>query len=129
MSKRRTRAAVKAESASICQKQPIEPKQRATRKRKQSVSDEMAAMSTTINLRKRRAIPVVDLEEKKPKKKPKKTIVKKRKNKKTDGTSAHLLEFLHTVLILDEDIPIREPSPLPVFDRSKHYSTRFSTRK
>ncbi|CAF3903403.1 unnamed protein product [Rotaria sp. Silwood2] len=53
----------------------------------------------------------VVLRKKKPVPSPAKTNTKKKRVKKT------------------KEVPIREPSPLPIIDRSKHYSTRFSTRK
>ncbi|CAF1438955.1 unnamed protein product [Adineta steineri] len=72
---------------------------RQTRKRKQSKSDDDDGNNNTVALRKKKAAP--------PPAKPKtrKTRVKKIK-----------------------EVPIREPSPLPIIDRTTHYSTRFSTR-
>jgi hypothetical protein len=40
-----------------------------------------------------------------------------------------LFSLFNQSVLIGLDIPIREPSPLPIIDRSKHYSTRFSTRK
>ncbi|CAF0894183.1 unnamed protein product [Rotaria sordida] len=79
-----------------------------TRKRKQSISEDNDTKSNTIVLRKRKPISFVEIEEEKPKRK----TTKKRKTKKTN----------------ENEIPIREPSPLPIIDRTIHYSTRFSTR-
>jgi len=110
--KRRTRAAVKTESrptrtARATQKS-VETTKRQTRKRKQSTSDENDPKSSSVALRKRKAVASsTDTEEKK-----KKTKTTKRKGRKPK----------------EAEIPIREPSPLPIIDRSKHYSTRFSTR-
>ena len=37
--------------------------------------------------------------------------------------------MINRLVFIDLEVPIREPSPLPIIDRSKHFSTRFSTRK
>jgi len=111
--KRRTRAAApapKIESEPIHrtrrhaprnqkQTEEIVPKKRQTRKRKQSISDDGNNNNNTVALRKKKAISS-----------PKKTITRKTRVKKI------------------KEVPIREPSPLPIIDRSKHYCTRFSTR-
>ncbi|CAF1569453.1 unnamed protein product [Rotaria magnacalcarata] len=85
----------------IIQKQPaqVDTKQRRGRKRKQSISDD--TNNNTVALRKKKTIASPP----KPKTNTRKTRAKKIKK-----------------------APIREPSPLPIIDRSKHYSTRFSTR-
>ncbi|CAF3772410.1 unnamed protein product [Rotaria sordida] len=74
--------------------------QRQTRKRKQSISDdENNHNNNTVVLHKKKPIPP-----------PAKTNTRKTRVRKP------------------KEIPIREPSPLPSIDRSKHYSTHFSTR-
>ncbi|CAF3614172.1 unnamed protein product [Rotaria socialis] len=85
----------------IIRKQPaqVDTKQRRGRKRKQSISDD--TNNNTVALCKKKTIGSPP----KPKTNTRKTRAKKIK-----------------------EAPIREPSPLPVIDRSKHYSTRFSTR-
>ncbi len=45
-----------------------------------------------------------------------------------------LMSLLHRFIFiqnfsLENQIKIREPSPSPIIDRSKHYTTRFSTHK
>ncbi|UJR23177.1 hypothetical protein I4U23_026196 [Adineta vaga] len=77
----------------------IEITKRQTRKRKQSTADLDEGNTNTVVLPKR-----------KPGRPATKSTTRKPRAKKA------------------KEIPIREPSPLPVFDRSKHYSTRFSTR-
>jgi len=76
----------------------IETTKRQPRKRKQSVSDD--GNNNTVALRKKKTVPPP----------PAKTKTRKTRAKKP------------------KEVPIREPSPLPIIDRSKHYSTRFSTR-
>ncbi|CAF1437641.1 unnamed protein product, partial [Adineta steineri] len=71
---------------------------RQTRKRKQSISDD-DGNNNTVALRKKKAVP--------PPAKP-----------KTRKTRAKKIK----------EVPIREPSPLPIIDKTTHYSTRFSTR-
>ena len=57
------------------------PPTRKTRKRKQSVSEEVDIKPCTIALRKRKAVPIIEIDDTKPKKK----ITKKRKTKKNKG--------------------------------------------
>ena len=57
------------------------PVTKTTRKRKQSVPEEIETKSYTLALRKRRAVSIVEIEDTKPKKK----ATKKRKAKKNNG--------------------------------------------
>ena len=143
---RRTRAATKPEPKMTRPtrntQKSVETTRRQTRKRKKSNSDETDSKSTTIALRKRRPIAIVDMEEKsdlmekKPRKKRekktttnKKEMTTKRTKKKKGITMKTKSNQYSDNFSLEIDIPIREPSPLPIIDRSKHYSMRFSTRK
>ncbi|CAF3347834.1 unnamed protein product [Rotaria sp. Silwood1] len=121
ISRLQTHSTIKNASESIDTTQNI----KQTRKRKQSVSEDNDTKSNTIVLRKRKPISFVEMEEKQPKRK----VANKRKTKKTNG----IFHFLQQILFehhfyLENEIPIREPSPLPIIDRTIHYSTRFSTR-
>ncbi|CAF1295782.1 unnamed protein product [Adineta ricciae] len=77
----------------------IEPIKRPARKRKQSVVDLDDGNTNIVALPKKKANRATT-----------KSTTRKPRAKK------------------EKEIPIREPSPLPIIDRSKHYSTRFSTR-
>ncbi|CAF4528067.1 unnamed protein product, partial [Rotaria magnacalcarata] len=107
ISKIRSRPTIKNEPESIHTSENTKP----NRKRKQSVSDDNDRTSSTITLRKRKPISYASTNDETPKQK----RVKKQKTNKIKKKQ-------------EEEIPIREPSPLPTINRSMHYSTRFSTR-
>jgi len=109
ISKSRIQSEIKTEPKSI------------SRKRKQSVSDDNDTKPNTIVLRKRKSVSIIEIENKKP---------RKRRNKKPNSRFAFSNKFFHNdYFYLEKQIPIREPSPLPIIDRSVHYRTCFSTRK
>ncbi|CAF2135446.1 unnamed protein product [Rotaria magnacalcarata] len=107
ISKIRSRPTIKNEPESIHTSENTKP----NRNRKQSVSDDNDRTSSTITLRKRKPISYASTNDETPKQK----RVKKQKTNKIKKKQ-------------EEEIPIREPSPLPTINRSMHYSTRFSTR-
>jgi hypothetical protein len=101
----RTSSSIKHESESI------------SRKRKQSITEE----SNIIALRKKKSVSIIEIQEKKP---------RKQRNKKPNSTLIFSKKiFSNHNFDLEKPIPIREPSPLPIIDQSKHYSIRFSKRK
>jgi hypothetical protein len=95
----------------------IETNKQQTRKRKQSISED--GNNNTVALRKKKAVAPP----------PTKTNTRKTRVKKTKGLSLFISKILINQFLIYLEVPIREPSPLPIIDRSKHYSTRFSTRK
>jgi hypothetical protein len=87
------------------------------RKRKQSITEE----SNIIPLRKKKSVSIIEIQEKKP---------RKQRNKNPNSTLIFSKKiFSNHNFNLEKPIPIREPSPLPIIDQSKHYSIRFSKRK
>ncbi|CAF2313398.1 unnamed protein product [Rotaria sp. Silwood2] len=121
ISKHRAHSTIQNESESI----DITKNIKQTRKRKQSASEDNDTKSSTIVLRKRKPISFVEIEEKIPKRK----VANKRKTKKKNG----IFYFLQQIIFdhnfyLENEIPIREPSPLPIIDRTIHYSSQFFTR-